>query len=314
MEGPTLFKRLRLGRQEASCYAGISLHHDGARGALLRALPGDRVSIEALAEARGGDTRGEQIATVLRELGARRRTPLTVVLDRSDYALLQIEPPELPPEELHEALRWRVRDMVDFPVDEAVIDQFELPPSQRAGAPRLSCVVCAPPQPLDEIAVAANGTELRAIDIPEMALRDLVMHALDDRPHAWLYLAPRMALIEILKGDRIWLSRQIELTAGLFQGGEPAAQDIDDLLLEVQRSLDYYQSLYATGPVDSLQVLGTSPAVEAAFVLSAAVYLSVPLGRFELDGFEGLEDHDEQQQRQSLLAIGAALREMPCAA
>ncbi|BAN70134.1 hypothetical protein [endosymbiont of unidentified scaly snail isolate Monju] len=309
-----MFKRLRSARQETSCYAGISLHHDGARGALLRALPGDGVRIEALAEARGGDTRGEQIAAVLRDLGARRRTPLTVVLDRGDYALLQIEPPELPPEELTEALRWRIRDMVDFPVDEAVIDQFELPPSQRAGSPRLSCVVAAPPQRLDEIAMAANGTESRAIDIPEMALRDLVMHAQDDHPHAWLYLAPRMALIEILTGDRIWLSRQIELTAGLFQGGEPAAQDMDDLLLEVQRSLDYYQSLYATGPVDSLQVLGMSPAVEAAFVLSAAVYLSVPVARFELDRIEGLDGHDEQQQRQSLLAMGAALREMPCAA
>ncbi len=308
-----MLKRLRSIRQEASLYAGISLHHDGARGVLLRALPGTGVRAEALVEVPAADSRSEQIGAILQELDC-RRTPLTVVLGRCDYALLQIEPPELPAEELDEALRWRIRDMVDFPVDDAVIDHFDLPPSQRAGSPRLSCVVAAPPQRLHEIANAAGGADLRAIDIPEMALRDLVMHALDDRPHAWLYLAPRAALIEIVSGDRIWLSRQIELTAGLFQGGDPAVQDMDELLLEVQRSLDYFQSLYATGPVDSLRVLGTSDAVEAAFVLSAAVYLSVPVARFQAEAIEGLSDFDEALSRSSLLALGAALREMPCAA
>ena len=58
-------------------------------------------------------------------------------LPYSAYSMVQLEAPELEPDELREAMRWRVRDLIDFPVEQAAIDVFHLPESQRPGAPAL---------------------------------------------------------------------------------------------------------------------------------------------------------------------------------
>ena len=50
------------------------------------------------------------------------------------YDLLLVESPSVPLEEKREAIRWRIKDLIDFPVTEAVIDWVELP-APAAGAP-----------------------------------------------------------------------------------------------------------------------------------------------------------------------------------
>ena len=300
-------------KSDNTLYTGLSLHQNGARAALMRALPGGGVRLEQLSEAPGSLPRQQQISTALSGLGS-VNTPLTTVLSHSDYTLVQLEAPDLPPEEVNEALRWRIRDMINFPVDEALIDHFNLPQSQRAGAARLAYVVAARPDKVNEIVEAVPSKQLSAVDIPEMAMRDLVMHTQEEQTFAYLYLSPHGALIEICHGNEIYLSRQVDIASGLFEDNENTQADMDDLLLEVQRSLDYFQSLYASGPVDGLQVLSTSYQVEAAFVLSAGIYLSVPVASFDLSAIDGLEAFSDEQQRRALLAMGAAIREMPCAA
>ena len=41
----------------------------------------------------------------------------TCVMPLGSYNLLQIEAPKVPPEELRSAVRWRVKDLIDFPID-----------------------------------------------------------------------------------------------------------------------------------------------------------------------------------------------------
>ena len=67
-------------------------------------------------------------ATALRQMltthGAHGQ-PSTSVLPTGDYHLLLLEAPAVPAEELREAARWRVKDLIDFDVEEAV-DPFDV--------------------------------------------------------------------------------------------------------------------------------------------------------------------------------------------
>ena len=61
----------------------------------------------------------------LGELARRHRlgaSPCTIVVEDDVYSLLLLEAPEVPADELRSALSWRVRDLIDFHVDDAVID------------------------------------------------------------------------------------------------------------------------------------------------------------------------------------------------
>jgi hypothetical protein len=60
----------------------------------------------------------DPLARVASRLSARRAATVSV-LDSSAYRLLLVEAPDVPPEELRAAVRWRIKDLIDFHVDEA---------------------------------------------------------------------------------------------------------------------------------------------------------------------------------------------------
>jgi len=76
---------------------------------------------------------GDDLEVLRRLRGAGRlgRRRCTTLLPAGQYQLLQIDAPAqtegLPPAERREALRWRIKEMVDFPVEAAGIDLLEIP-------------------------------------------------------------------------------------------------------------------------------------------------------------------------------------------
>src|SRR5436305_12451607 len=46
----------------------------------------------------------------------------TTLLAQSDYQMLLVESPNVKREELKSAVRWRIKDMIDYHVDDATID------------------------------------------------------------------------------------------------------------------------------------------------------------------------------------------------
>jgi len=307
------------GKRDQQLYAGLSIHSGGVAGALLRALPDGGVGVERVCwfALDFGDSPLERIPAVLKRLQV-GRAPLTAVMAPQSYALIQVEQPDLPASEQRDAFRWRIKDMVDFPVTDALIDSFSLPKSQRPGAPDLAYVVAAPRERVEELAncLTKNGVDLRAIDVPELALRDLVRHTgTEGRVHAYLCLEPRQALIEISSDDEVYITRQIPLAANLLDldATEQLAQ-MEGLALEVQRSLDYFESQFASGSVDQLMVLSASEKAESSFIHSATAYLTVPVEALRMSEIQGRDSVDDKTFRQALMAIGAAIREMPCVA
>src|SRR5687768_1191997 len=59
----------------------------------------------------------------------------TTLLDRNDYQLPQIDAPSVPAAELKAAVRWRVKDLIDYPLEAATIDVLDIPADREAPAP-----------------------------------------------------------------------------------------------------------------------------------------------------------------------------------
>ena len=234
--------------------------------------------------------------------------PVNLLLSAADYQLLLVERPDVPPAELRAAVRWRIRELVNAPLDSLVVDAFALPDdAYRGRTPMAYCAVLARArmQALAEW-VEGAGLRLRSIDIAEMALRNLgLLIAGESQNLAVLKLKAREGLICVQNGRDLYMARRIE--HGLDNRGADSAQ----LALEIQRSLDYFESQLGKGAVARLLVLPV-PAVGEQLLAELGQQLSVRLARLALDElFAGspLLELPADQQALFLPALGAALRQ-----
>ena len=123
---------------------------------------------------------------VLQRLKVARRLKsyrCTTLIGDGEYSLSPVEAPAVPLDERKEALRWLIRDLVSYPVDNACLDVLEIPSEgQPPGRPASVIVVSA-----GEAAVRARiapfaeaGVPLDVIDIPELAQRNVAALLEDD--------------------------------------------------------------------------------------------------------------------------------------
>jgi MSHA biogenesis protein MshI len=297
-------------KADSSRILGLDLYADGCALAVLDfADPADPTVIASRWCALEGEP-ARQLKPALRALDA-EGLPVVATLKNTAYSLVQLEAPEMTEEEMREAMRWRVKDLVDFAVDDAVIDVFRLPKSRRPGAPDLVYVVVAKGDEVAGLADLLSKVDLRieAIDIVEMAMRNLVLH-LDkpQRPRAYLHLRPHDTVIEIADGPEVYLSRRVIQDLDPDADPELLQAQMESLALEVQRSLDYFESQYAMGAADQLAVMAHEDRLFEPFQRIANSFLTVPCVRFELDSLSAAAGVGHAELRRGMTAIGAALR------
>ena len=242
-----------------------------------------------------------------------RRAQTVGVLDPSGYRLLLVEAPDVPADELRAAVRWRVKDLIDFHVDDAVIDVFEMPPHARGGPQRMMYAVTAKAEVVRrEIErIEAAGLNLDVVDIPELSLRNIATLLDSGRGAALLYLSERRSTLLLVRQGVLYLARYIETgVATLAEAGELRAELVAGLALEARRSLDYFESHYEQTSIQRLHVSGLEAADREAIARELALAVEeVDLGTL-LDTDETLSP---ELQRLCMPAIGAALRKDPVA-
>jgi MSHA biogenesis protein MshI len=212
-------------------------------------------------------TTAEQ-ATVLRQLVVRNRLDdydCHLVLATDNYRRLNIEEPKVAENEMNEAIRWKITDLIDFPAEKAAIDYYSLPASTRANSSKMLEVVASPGDLIKEIADISKqaGLQIRVIDILETVLRNLaILLPENKRGVAVLYLQESSGTILVLKQNTIYLSRNFDI--GYRELGLSLIDSSDDnehineqnnLALEIQRSLDYVESYYGIPPISGLAVI-----------------------------------------------------------
>jgi len=219
-------------------------------------------------------------------------------------------------------VRWRIRDLIDFPVDEAAIDVFDMPQQPGAATGRetgkMMCVVVARNPVIAQKAAIVNrsGGELDVIDITDLALRNVLsLTPADGTGVALLYVEPAYSLILITAEQTLYLSRRIWIGGNELAGvvGRDAQSPefrriADALAMELLRSLEYYESHFSRPAVESLYIapLGAAEATLHAYLGQA---LGVDVQSLDLNRLlDVAEQLSPEQQARSLLAIGAALR------
>ena len=259
------------------------------------------------------------VADALRRLRTARALKsyrCTTLLDDGEYTVTPLDALPVPREERREAVRWALKEMVAYPVDEACIDVLEqptdgLPLGRAAGLLAVSApssAVLARVAPFESARV-----RLATVDIPELAQRNVAELFEDaNRGLVFLRLDERgMMLTLTFHGELVAVRRGEMSTRQLGEGSEDErAHAREKLVLELQRSLDNFDRQYSHIPVSKV-VLACSPPIDGLqAVLAESSY--VPVHELDLAAVLDLSAQpglrDAPLLAAHLLAIGAALR------
>jgi len=238
------------------------------------------------------------------------------VLAADSYQTIQVETTDLPDSEKRDAVRWEIRDRIDYPPNEAVLDLFETAPFGGERRP-LTYVVAARQEILREHVAMIEECDLslQAIDIPEFALRNVCeLFTEDDRGLAILLLLNQTGILVIVRDGVLYLARW--LSSGMntlipYADGdyEALTEQLDTITLEIQRSFDYCESTFQLPTISRLLVAQTQQEIPAV-VSYLNDYLSTRVESFNLsDVLTVPEEIDPLDLNRCLIAIGGALRQ-----
>ncbi|TFH75803.1 hypothetical protein E3V39_06885 [Gammaproteobacteria bacterium LSUCC0112] len=235
-----------------------------------------------------------------------------LVLSPRDYNVYLIESPQVEPEEINSAVRWKIKDLLDMPVEDAIIDVFQLPDDAFRGRNKMVYAVAASrPQVEQMIAMVDRaGMSLSSIDIPEMAMRNISNHFMDDgNGLAFISLKESGSTLNISRNGQLYLTRRINTRVGSDVMAQHDWEMVRDrLALEIQRSLDYFESQVGQSPVAQIMIAPRERDTEA-MMNALADALAAPVGLVdylhELPAKEGIPD---AVKGANMMVIGAALR------
>lgn len=240
----------------------------------------------------------------------------TTVLAGGEYQLMAVEAPNVPREERKTAMRWRLKDILDFPVEEATFDLAEIPLDPNAAArPQQSVFAVAARNSIvraRQQLFAQAKVKLSVIDVPEMAQRNIsALLEENGRGVAMLSFGEDGGLLTVSWRAELYLSRRIDVTLAqlLEPDHERKLQSYDKITLELQRSLDHFERQFSFISIARLVLAPTGASGLDAY-LSSNLYTRVETldlaSVFDLDQVPDLSDPVRQQR--FFLPLGAALR------
>jgi MSHA biogenesis protein MshI len=263
-------------------------------------------------------TRSDQALRQLRRSRQLNRHRCVALLQRQQYQCITLDAPaDVPRADWAAAVRWRLKDTVDYPVDTAAVDVLAVPEgtSYRAQA-QLIAVAAADSQvrPLVDLANDA-GMPWQAIDVTETALRNLsALVEPDGRAQALLHCQDNHATLVVTFGGELLSTRQLDLSLAWPDNSDADArtQAYDQAGLELQRTLDGIERAF--GQVTLARLLVTPMPGAQALCDHLAPLLYVPVAPLVLDEVLDLSavpdlSADPALFNRLLCAIGAALRE-----
>jgi MSHA biogenesis protein MshI len=238
--------------------------------------------------------------------------PCNVVLDASHYRLLLLEAPNVEADELPKALRFLMRDKIDLPLDEIEITTFPVPEDAYPRQGKMVYAIAANRKSILEARdlVLGTGLNLKSIDIPELSLKNIAS-IVSEKSEAIAFLDFRKdrAPLSLSKNGVVYLCRNlnsnIEATTLAFPDWNERLQR---LVLELQRSLDYFESQMGQGQVTRLMIAPV-PGVSNQLIEELNLNMAVNCELLDLNQLWGnFELMNSRDQHDCLYSTGAAFR------
>ena len=137
------------------------------------------------------------------------------LLEPGDYQLLLVEAPNVPPAELKAAIRWRIKDLLDYHVDDATVDVLDIPPDPSGAAGGHSMYAVAARNDAIQACIErfdAAQIPLSVIDVAETAQRNVAaLYEDEGRGVGMLYLGDSSGLFTINYRRELYLARRIDI-------------------------------------------------------------------------------------------------------
>jgi MSHA biogenesis protein MshI len=240
----------------------------------------------------------------------------STLLRGGEYDILMVEAPNVPRAEVKSALRWKVKDMVDYPIVEATVDFLDIPLEEGGDAGRShqmhailarNDVIKARVEEFEKA-----GIPLQVIEIPETAQRNIAaLYEEQDRGVALAYFGPDWGLLTITHRGELYLSRRLDVGVDAL-ASDPDGEDggpLERVALEIQRTLDHFERQFRHVAVGKLLLAPTGRPTRLADILDAR--FEMPVERIDLAdvlAFSGGAP-DGLTQWRLFHHFGAALRE-----
>jgi len=187
----------------------------------------------------------------------------TAVVHPKQYQLILTERPPVDDDELVAALPWKIKDLLHHPVADVAIDAFALPSDAFRGRQRMIYAVAMPKTQLTTFAglIEGAGLALDTITVAEV----LLWRMIESKPanRAILRLDRGNGILSVANDNSVYLCRSFEIGLDKIRSTLPVLEEnsfsggqfLDALALELQRSLDYYESQLGKGGVSELLVV-----------------------------------------------------------
>lgn len=163
-----------------------------------------------------------------------------LILDPSFYQLILMDALEVAENEMAKALRWQLKGLVDYPLNDIAVEAFSIP-AHGAGARRKKVFVAATLQSAltNKITMIESSLlKVTAVSIAELALSKLLSHQkiLVDSPTIAISYDNELCRLHLFYDNDLYLFRVLPLDESIIHPKSPSNQS---LLLEIQRTIDY---------------------------------------------------------------------------
>lgn len=262
---------------------------------------------------RRDDNGGAELAKVAGEYKLGRYACATL-LHPAEYQLLMVDAPNVPREELKAAIRWRIKDLLDYHIDDATMDVLDIPAAKDLPGKSHYMYALAAKNEIVQSQIAQferARIPLQVIDIPETAQRNIAqLYETADRGIGMLSFDYAGGLFTLSFEGELYLARRLDITWPQLAGARDSQRQayFDRIGVELQRSLDHFERQNQNIALSEL-LLGPMPEdIGLQAFLSSQLYL--PLRQIDLADaleFTGKEMGPDNQW-QLLHVLGAALR------
>jgi len=232
------------------------------------------------------------------------------VLHPNYYRLLLINVPNVPDSEYRSAVKWQIKDMIDFPLEEAIVDVFQPLDTIRYYQNKIYVVVAKEPF-INTVVQFIDSSQMKAIavDIRELAIRNLL--SLKPVPNGntvgFLDLSDDRSIILVFQNNNIAFSRQINYGFKNLKEEEQSSL----LMLELRRSMDYCITELKQ-PVPNKIVIPPISNENKVLVDQFSKTLGMETVILDLNNLVNMQQPlDVETQRRCYVALGGALRMRP---
>jgi len=241
------------------------------------------------------------------------------VLSPQQYVLSLIEfPPVQNNDAKEKAILLGVKDYINYSIDDAILESFEVPVRRTQDNAKLAYAVAMRAKLSEEIGRLLNKCDihLKYIDINELCIRNIIA-LYEDLQQGCLVL--KISDINnsmlLVKDNALFISRNTKLDIKQLSDFDPNKNDDSDkmsiaenLVLELQRSLDYGNSIFRELHFNSICILPYDFNLDL-FIVWAVEQLGLPIHKLDLTKKIKFEQPiNQHEQAECILAIGAALR------